>query len=93
MPPGRPGRRRCIHGWTIAHEGIGADVVSVTRIERVLDRTPGLAECAFTAAERAERDARRSPGRAGAPGGCDGPAPLLSLSHGGDQAVAMVVVP
>ncbi len=121
-------------------KGIGADVVSVSRIEKVLGRTPAFAASVFTPAERADCDARRVPGRAYAlrfaakeaflkalglgvlagvalsdieirpgPGGlphlelgptaagalhrCGGAAPLLSLSHGGDLAVAMVVVP
>jgi len=121
-------------------KGIGADVVSVSRMQRVLGRTPGFAEAVFTAAERAECQARRVPGCAYAlrfaakeaflkalglgvlggvalpdievrsgPGGTPrlelgptaagalrrrgGAAPILSLSHGGDLAVAMVLVP
>ncbi len=121
-------------------KGIGADVVSVSRMEKILGRSPGFAEAVFTAAERADCDARRAPGRHYAlrfaakeaflkalglgvlggvslpdvevrrgPGGvprlelgptaaaaltrCGGAAPFLSLSHGGDLAVAMVLVP
>ncbi len=121
-------------------KGIGADVVSVSRIEKVLGRTPAFAESVFTSAERAECEVRRVPGLAYAlrfaakeaflkalglgvlagvalsdievrrgPGGlprlelgptaagalrrCGGAAPLVSLSHGGDLAAAMVVVP
>ncbi len=45
-------------------KGIGADVVSVSRFGKVLGRTPGLAAAVFTAAERADCDARREPARA-----------------------------
>lgn len=121
-------------------KGIGADAVSVSRMETVLGRSPGLAEAVFTAAEREACVARRTPARAYAlrfaakeaflkalglgvldgvalrdievrsgPGGlprlelgptaegalrrCGGAAPFLTFSHGGDLAVAMVVVP
>ncbi len=121
-------------------KGIGADVVSVSRMKEVLGRTPGFARSVFTPAERAYCDARRSPAShyalrfaakeaflkalgvgvfggvalpdievrqgprgtprlelgptaAGALVRCGGAAPFLSLSHGGDLAVAMVVVP
>jgi holo-[acyl-carrier protein] synthase len=111
-------------------------------MERVLRRTPAFAAAVFSAAERAECDARRSPsqeyalrfaakeaflkalglgvlgdvalpdvevlcagGRAGVARLALGPsaaaalarrggaAPHLSLSHGGDAALALVVVP
>jgi holo-[acyl-carrier protein] synthase len=35
--------------------GLGIDVVDVARFARVLDRTPGVADRVFTAAERAGR--------------------------------------
>ena len=120
-------------------KGIGADVVSVSRMEKVLRRTPAFAAAVFSVAERAECDARRSPSReyalrfaakeaflkalglgvlgevalpdvevrcregrarlalgptaAAALARRGGSAPHLSLSHGGDAALALVVVP
>jgi holo-[acyl-carrier protein] synthase len=121
-------------------KGIGADVVSVRRMELVLGRTAGFAQAVFTGAERAACEARRSPGLhyalrfaakeaflkalgLGVLDGvtlsdievrCDprgvprlelgptatsalarsgGAPPRLSLSHGGDAALALVVVP
>jgi holo-[acyl-carrier protein] synthase len=121
-------------------KGIGTDVVSVSRIQRSLARSPGLVESVFTEGERAYCAAQRTPaphyaarfaakeaflkavglglfsgvamtdievqhGRDRAPALALGPtaaaalsrigggAPLLSLSHGGDVAQALVVVP
>lgn len=120
-------------------KGIGTDVVSVSRMQEVLRRTPAFAGGVFSAAERADCDARRAPalhyalrfaakeaflkalglgvfggvalpevevrcasGRsrlalgpsaAAALGRRGGAAPHLSLSHGGDAALAVVVVP
>jgi holo-[acyl-carrier protein] synthase len=121
-------------------KGIGADVVSVSRLERSLTRTAGFAESVFTPQERVYCEAQRAPARHYAarfaakeaflkalgiglwggvaltdievrrgPGGAPalglgptaaaalsrtgGGAPLLSLSHDGDIALAMVVVP
>lgn len=120
-------------------KGIGTDVVSVSRMQEVLRRTPAFAAGVFSAAERAACDARRTPGlhyalrfaakeaflkalglglfagvalpdvevreaggrarlalgptAAAALARCGGAAPHLSLSHGGDAALAVVVVP
>jgi holo-[acyl-carrier protein] synthase len=121
-------------------KGIGADVVSVSRLERSMSRSAGLAESVFTRAERSDCDARRAPGRhyaarfaakeaflkalglglwdgvslrdievrrgpagalclalgptaAAALSRSGGAAPLLSIGHDGDAALAMVVVP
>jgi holo-[acyl-carrier protein] synthase len=41
--------------------GIGVDVVSVSRLQQVLRRTPGFADRCFSAAERAACEARPSP--------------------------------
>ncbi|HET6440599.1 MAG TPA: holo-ACP synthase [Anaeromyxobacter sp.] len=121
-------------------KGIGADVVSVSRMRKSLARTPGFASRVFTPAERAYCEARRDPaahfaarfaakeaflkalglglwdgvalhdievrpGERGAPGLWLGPTaaaalsrargqpPMLTLSHDGDVALAVVVVP
>lgn len=42
-------------------KGIGADVVSVSRMQKVLGRSPGFAQAAFSAGERADCDARPAP--------------------------------
>lgn len=120
-------------------KGIGTDIVSVSRMQQVLRRTPALLDRVFSAAERADCEARRAPGvhfalrfaakeaflkalglglfagvalpdvevrcSDGRPRLALGPtavaaldrhggsAPRLSLSHGGDAALAVVVVP
>ncbi len=120
-------------------KGMGTDVVSVRRMQDVLRRTPAFATRVFSAAERAECEARRAPARAyalrfaakeaflkalgvgildgvalrdievrcgagraslalgptaaAALGRRGGGAPHVSLSHGGDAALAVVVVP
>lgn len=43
--------------------GIGVDVVSVSRMQDVLRRTPRFAASCFSRAERDECDGRRAPGR------------------------------
>lgn len=43
--------------------GIGIDLVEIARVERALDRRPGLAERLFTTAELAYARDRRRPGR------------------------------
>jgi len=121
-------------------KGIGADLVSVSRMQKSLARTAGLAERVFTEGERAYCQAHRDPsphfaarfaakeaflkalglglwdgvalrdvevrsGPGGAPALALGPTaaralsrvsggpPLLTLSHDGDLAMAVVVVP
>lgn len=121
-------------------KGIGADVVSVSRMQKTLTRTPGFAASVFTEGERAYCDAQRTPAphyaarfaakeaflkalglglwdgvamsdievrheaggspalalgstAAAALSRSGGAAPLLSLSHDGDVALAFVVVP
>jgi holo-[acyl-carrier protein] synthase len=121
-------------------KGIGADVVSASRIQTSLGRSPAFAGSVFTQGERDYCDARRRPahhyaarlaakeaflkalglglwdgvamtdievqrGPGGAPSLALGPTaaaalrriggerPLLSLSHDGDVALALVVVP
>ncbi len=119
--------------------GIGTDVVSVSRIEQVLRRTPAFAAGVFSAAERSDCETRRAPAvhyalrfaakeaflkalglgvhggvalpdvevrcadggaqlslgptAAAALGRFGGGTPHLSISHGGDAALAVVVVP
>ncbi len=41
--------------------GIGIDVVSVSRMQEVLRRTPGFASRCFSAGERSDCEARRAP--------------------------------
>lgn len=121
-------------------KGIGADVVSVSRMRTALRRTPTFAGEVFSARERAFCDARRVPAAdyatrfaakeaflkalgigllggvalpdievGGVPGGrpclelgptaaaalsrAGGEKPFLSLTHDGDVAFALVVVP
>lgn len=43
--------------------GLGIDLIEIERIERALQRRPGLRERLFTASELAYADARARPGR------------------------------
>jgi holo-[acyl-carrier protein] synthase len=46
-----------------AAPGIGIDVVEIARLERALERRPGLRERVFSAAEIEQADRHRRPGR------------------------------
>jgi holo-[acyl-carrier protein] synthase len=47
----------------VSHRGIGLDLLEIERLERAIERHPGLAERLFTEAERAYAAGRGRPGQ------------------------------